>query len=251
MPSPSSGCRKSARSPRVPDGPGRPAWMPIHIQYDHEWALPRGRGGHRARQGPRRQRLRNHARWDGGIPQPPPPYEGGIADLRVDLRQRRGIARREDLGVKVSIRCNVNRQNREGVLPLLERIASEGLQSKATFYVAPIHDWGNTAGMRSAPAEEYAGLGGEPDGGDGQAGIQARSAAPPWPITCMVFKPEAELVDPSGNLFNCTEVSLVPAYNRSDSQGDSASDQRRFRVRAGQRLPDRSLERGRLPRWTP
>ena len=63
---------------------------------------------------------------------------------------------REDLEVKVSIRCNVNQQNRDGVFPLLERLALEGLQTKVTFYAAPIYDWGDSAGMRSSPVEEYA-----------------------------------------------------------------------------------------------
>ncbi|MGC1719651.1 MAG: radical SAM protein [Isosphaeraceae bacterium] len=146
--------------------------------------------------------------------------KGGSPTFELIFANTVALARREDLEVKVSIRCNVDRQNRDGVFPLLERLALEGLQTKVTFYAAPIYDWGNTAGMRSSPVEEYAAWEANLMVEMVRLGFKPGLLPRPRPITCMVFKPEAELVDPSGNLFNCTEVSLVPAYSRSVSQGN-------------------------------
>src|SRR5262249_6655872 len=59
------------------------------------------------------------------------------------------LARRADPRVKLTVRCNVDRQNAEGVVPLLEKMAADGLQDKiAGFYVALVHAWGNDADKR-------------------------------------------------------------------------------------------------------
>ena len=219
MPSPSSGCRKSARSPRD--------LMALAARHGCQYISNMTTNGLSLGEEVATELVRDLGVNDFEITlDGTAEYhnlrrhtKGGSPTFELIFANVAALARREDLGVKVSIRCNVDRQNREGVLPLLERIASEGLQSKATFYVAPIHDWGNTAGMRSAPAEEYAAWEANLMVEMVRLGFKPGLLPRPRPITCMVFKPEAELVDPSGNLFNCTEVSLVPAYNRSDSQG--------------------------------
>jgi uncharacterized protein len=124
----------------------------------------------------------------------------------------RDLALRRDLKVQVSVRCNVDRRNVDGVLPLLRALADAGLQERISFYTTPVYSWGNDAHRLSLSPEEYAVhevnwlaemllLGFVP------ALVPRRK-----PVVCLATMPNAELVDAYGNLFNCTEVSYVPAY---------------------------------------
>jgi len=122
------------------------------------------------------------------------------------------LARRKDLEVELSIRCNVDRQNYQSVSSLLQMLAEEGLQERISFYVAPIHSWGNDAHTRSLSPEEFAAweilwltemI---------QVGFKPALIPDQNPIVCMAVMPNAELVDAYGTIFNCTEVSYVPTY---------------------------------------
>jgi uncharacterized protein len=122
-----------------------------------------------------------------------------------------------DLRANVSIRCNVDKSNYDGVVPLIELMARHNFQEKiSNFYVAPIHSWGNEAHLVSLEKETFA-----------QKEID-------WIITlykngfrpnllprrsknvCMVVNKNSELLDAFGNIYNCTEVPYVPAYENSD-----------------------------------
>jgi uncharacterized protein len=122
------------------------------------------------------------------------------------------LARREDLQVKLNIRCNVDHQNYESVSLLLEQLAAEGIQDKIGFYVAPIHSWGNDAHTRSLSKEEF----GEWEiawfGEMMELGFHPTLIPDRKPIVCMALMPNSELVDAYGNIFNCSEVSYVPTY---------------------------------------
>lgn len=58
--------------------------------------------------------------------------------------------------VRVSIRCNVDRSNRDGIFPLLEDLKHRDLNSKVHFYLAMIHSWGEEDGSSALPVEEFA-----------------------------------------------------------------------------------------------
>ncbi len=122
------------------------------------------------------------------------------------------LARRQDLNVKISIRCNVDRQNYESVSSLLQLLAEEGLQERISFYVAPIHSWGNDAHTRSLSPEEFAAWETIWLSEMIQLGFQPNLIPDRQPIVCMAVLPKAELVDAYGTIFNCTEVSYVPTY---------------------------------------
>jgi uncharacterized protein len=122
------------------------------------------------------------------------------------------LALRRDLQVQVNVRCNVDRRNADGVSPLLQALADAGLQERITFYTASVYSWGNDAYKLSLPPEEYARyevawlaemllLGFAP------SLVPNRKR-----VVCLATLPRGELVDAYGNLFNCTEVSYVPAY---------------------------------------
>jgi uncharacterized protein len=122
------------------------------------------------------------------------------------------IAQRKDLDVKLSVRCNVDRQNYESVSPLLQLLAEHGLQQRISFYVAPIHSWGNDAHTRSLSPEEFANCEIIWFTQMIQLGFKPNFIPNREPIVCMAVMPKAELVDADGNIFNCTEVSYVPTY---------------------------------------
>lgn len=122
------------------------------------------------------------------------------------------LARRQDLDVKINIRCNVDRQNYESVSSLLLMLAEEGVQERISFYVAPIHSWGNDAHTRSLSKEEFAACEIKWFSEMIQLGFQPALIPERKPVVCMAVMPKGELVDAYGTLFNCTEVSYVPAY---------------------------------------
>jgi uncharacterized protein len=122
------------------------------------------------------------------------------------------LARRKDLDVQLSVRCNVDRQNSESVSSLLQLLAEEGLPERISFYTAPIHSWGNDAHTRSLSPEEFSA---KEIGWLSEMillGFQPALIPPRKPIVCMAVMPQAELVDAYGTIFNCTEVSYVPTY---------------------------------------
>jgi len=123
------------------------------------------------------------------------------------------LARRDDLKVSLSVRCNVDQHNRDGVLPLLRRLAEAGVQRRiGTFYVAPVVNWGNDAGDRNVSREEFASWELEWFVEMFKLGFQVSVLPKRQMANCMALMRDAELVDPHGALFKCSEVSLVPAY---------------------------------------
>lgn len=122
------------------------------------------------------------------------------------------LAYEPDLNASLIVRCNVDRQNVESVSPLLELLAFVGLQERISFYVAPIHSWGNDADARGLSKEEFAGREIVWLNEMIELGFTPNPLPERVPIVCMALQPAAELVDARGNIFNCTEVSYVPAY---------------------------------------
>ncbi|MEO1430786.1 MAG: radical SAM protein [Cyanobacteria bacterium J06633_8] len=122
------------------------------------------------------------------------------------------LARREDFDIELSIRCNVDRQNYESVSLLLQKLASEGIQDRISFYVAPIHSWGNDAHTRSLSKQEFADWEINWFGEMIELGFNTGLVPSLQPVVCMAVDSNAELVDSYGNIFNCSEVSFVPTY---------------------------------------
>ncbi|HCA26099.1 MAG TPA: radical SAM/SPASM domain-containing protein [Betaproteobacteria bacterium] len=122
------------------------------------------------------------------------------------------LAKRDDLEVELSIRCNVDRRNRDSISPLLRRLAAEGVQRRVLFYVAPVHSWGNDAHRESLTAEEFAQW--ELQWFAEMIELEFRLRVLPGlkKAVCMSVSPTSTLIDANGELFNCTEASYVPAY---------------------------------------
>jgi uncharacterized protein len=146
------------------------------------------------------------------------------------------ICRREDLrDISIDVRANVDRRNWQAVSPLLELLAEAGLQSRIRFYVAPIHSWGNDAHKMSLSAEEFADQEIAWFAEMATLGFAVSTVPDLIPIVCIAVRPESELVDANGDLYNCTEVSYVPAYGTPNkfaighvASGESADARRAF-----------------------
>lgn len=115
-------------------------------------------------------------------------------------------------GAHVIIRANVDARNRDGVKPLLERLKNDNLHTKVTFYVAPIHSWGNDAHLLAAEKTTFAEwevqwLIEMEDMGFAVNYLPKRNKT-----VCFTVQENNELIDPYGSVFSCSEVSLVPSY---------------------------------------
>lgn len=117
----------------------------------------------------------------------------------------------------VVIRCNVDEKNYEGVTPLIEFLAKSGLQQNlARFYAIGIYSWGNDAHKKSLSKEEFAAK------EIGWIIEELRNKfRPPVLIpgrvnqVCFSVSKTAEMYDAFGNIFDCSEVSYVPSYEKS------------------------------------
>lgn len=119
-------------------------------------------------------------------------------------------------GTKIIIRCNVDARNRAGVEPLLQKLKSDGLHELIDFYVAPIHSWGNQAHLLAAEHQEFAQweIGWLIDMID--MGFKVKLLPNRSHSVCFTVNPMYELIDPFGDIFSCSEVSLVPKYVEND-----------------------------------
>jgi uncharacterized protein len=122
------------------------------------------------------------------------------------------LARRKDLDVEIKVRTNIDRRNCEAVSPLLRRIANEGIQHRINYYVVPIHSWGNDAQALSLSSQEFAARETEWLCEMSELGFPIKPIPSLKPIVCLAVMPHGELIDATGTLFNCTEVSYVPLY---------------------------------------
>ena len=114
----------------------------------------------------------------------------------------------------ISIRCNVDDRNREGISPLIQKLHEDGILSQVTIYFAQIHSWGNDAHKQAAEKKTFAQW-------EIDWMLELQELGHPVGFVpqrrkslCMAVKPDAELIDPFGQVFNCTEVSLVPTYEK-------------------------------------
>lgn len=119
--------------------------------------------------------------------------------------------------MRVVVRCNVNRSNSEGVAPLIERLAEEGLAPLISFYTSPVYAWGNDAHETALSKEEYASLELQWLLLQLRLGFKIGLIPPRRQIVCMSVQRDAEVLDAYGSMYNCTEVPYVPAYGQPNA----------------------------------
>lgn len=119
---------------------------------------------------------------------------------------------------RIAIRCNADEENADGIIPLIELLGEHNLQDKVNFYIAAVYSWGNDAHLRT-PIEDFANW--EID----WFLAMKKNKIGVYPIpervysVCTAVMPNDEVVDPYGNLYNCTEVPLVPTYEGKYTTG--------------------------------
>jgi uncharacterized protein len=117
---------------------------------------------------------------------------------------------------RLTIRCNVDERNYEGVLPLIELLDEHKLQEKITyFYPIGVYSWGNDAHKKSLTKEQFAEM---------EIDWYIEMIKRNFPVNllpgrvkkvCLAVSPSSEMIDAYGNIFNCTEVSYVSIYEKS------------------------------------
>lgn len=115
-------------------------------------------------------------------------------------------------GLKVVVRCNVDRHNVDAVDALANALADAGLAERVSFYASPVYSWGNDAQAESLQPGAYAEQEIEWLAHQMRLGFTVGLVPPRRKIVCMSVQREAEVVDAYGTTFNCTEVPYVPAY---------------------------------------
>ena len=136
---------------------------------------------------------------------------GGPSFDRI-LANVKAVADDPSVPLAITIRCNVDSRNAQGVEPLVDTLADAGLAGKVNLYLAPIHDWGNSASQLSLTPEAYARC-------ELDWMVYAMSRGFPGAIVptrkkivCMAVQPDSEVIDAYGNVFNCTETPYVESY---------------------------------------
>lgn len=123
------------------------------------------------------------------------------------------LAKRDDLNnLEIKIRSNVDSRNCDGIIALLHALAKAGVQKRIRYYAMPIHSWGNDAHMLALSHDEYASQEIKWFCEMINLGFSFGPIPSLKPVVCLAVEPDGLLVDAMGNLFNCTEVSYVPAY---------------------------------------
>jgi uncharacterized protein len=142
---------------------------------------------------------------------------GSFSIIFQNLLNAISIREQENLDCKISVRCNVDRHNVEGVTSLIQYLASYQLQGKIDFYVANIYSWaGNNAHNQSLTKEEFATREIEWRKEMIRHGFAYGFDLPKRKkVTCMIVSKNSEMYDANGNVFNCTETSYAKIYEQS------------------------------------
>lgn len=117
--------------------------------------------------------------------------------------------------LKIVIRCNVDDRNKEGIIPLLERLKNDDLHQKLNIYFAPLHSWGNDAHKLASDKLNFATMEIEWMSVMISMGFSLSLLPKRKKNLCIAVNPNSELIDPKGNVFSCSEVSLVPTYEEN------------------------------------
>lgn len=115
----------------------------------------------------------------------------------------------------ISIRCNVDENNVEGVMPLLEMLHKNNMQDKIFFYTSPVVSWSNNGagslkghrmlGEMSSKHIDYMINHGF------KVSILPKRAVP---YLCLGTDDYAEMYDADGNIFDCSETSYSDYYKK-------------------------------------
>ncbi len=125
---------------------------------------------------------------------------------------RNVVAVSRETALKLTVRCNVDRDNVRDVEPLVRALAGAGLVGRIGFYCAPIHSWGNDAHERGLSRAEYADWDIRWLALLAELGFDPALCPGRKKIVCLAVRRDGELIDAYGTSYTCTEVSYVKTY---------------------------------------
>ena len=124
----------------------------------------------------------------------------------------------EENETRLIIRSNIDKKNYKKIILLIDDLIRNGLHKKIhTFYLAPIHSWGNDAHKDSLDNIEFSKVEIEimiyliKNGF--KIGVLPNSTKKQ---VCMSLSKQGEVYDAYGNIFNCTEIPYVEVYKESN-----------------------------------
>ncbi|CAM3568562.1 hypothetical protein FSS13T_05170 [Flavobacterium saliperosum S13] len=116
----------------------------------------------------------------------------------------------------INIRCNVDRENKNSVIPLIDYLYAEGILQKINFYTAKIHEWGEKDNKESLEGFDYA----KEEVSWITHLMERKHVHSLLPkrnyTTCMATNSASYVYDAYGNVFNCTEVSYTKNFSESE-----------------------------------
>lgn len=115
----------------------------------------------------------------------------------------------------ISIRCNVDERNINGVIPLLENFINNDMQKKILFYTASVVSWSNNGagsenGRKNLGLDSTTHLAFMLENGFKTSILPHRTA----PFKCLGTDKNAEMYDAEGNIFDCSETSYSDYYSK-------------------------------------
>jgi uncharacterized protein len=124
----------------------------------------------------------------------------------------------KDTKAEIVVRCNVDESNYLSTFDLIDLLEKENILNNISFYTAPIHSWGNDAHLKSLSIDDYSKFQIEEfislmNKNHEFVIVPGKKAH----IVCTSLKENAEVFDAYGDVYNCTEISQVPAYENDDS----------------------------------
>ncbi|MGB3467328.1 MAG: radical SAM protein [Cyclobacteriaceae bacterium] len=132
----------------------------------------------------------------------------------ANLEEIFAIPNYKELGCDVSIRCNVDHRNWEGVSPLIKYLADKNFNEYVSnFYLMGVYSWaGNDAHTKSLTKEEFANNEISWIIEMVEHGFSPNLIPGRVKEVCMAVNPTSEMYDAFGNIYNCTEVSYTDFY---------------------------------------
>lgn len=110
---------------------------------------------------------------------------------------------------QVSVRCNVDEENIEGIPRLIDTLANMPNRSRLRFYMAPIHAWGSESGTRAIDVPLFAKVEMDMIKHMKESGLDIIGLLSPHalhPYSCMINNVSSYVVDCNGVIYPCGEM---------------------------------------------
>lgn len=120
-------------------------------------------------------------------------------------------------GANITIRCNVDNNNVEGLPELIKALKDNNLQDKVGFYLVPVHKWGENDAEANTGVEKNSFAQQEIDWMISliESGFEVDILPERKKIACSSVKKNSEVYDAYGTISSCWEVPYTEPYGNS------------------------------------